>query len=32
MITPTFQIKKEKENADFGVFVLEPLQQLNFPA
>jgi len=27
MITPTFQIKKEKENADFGVFVLEPLQQ-----
>jgi len=27
MITPTFQIKKEKESADFGVFVLEPLQQ-----
>ncbi len=27
MITPTFQIKKEKETADFGVFILEPLQQ-----
>jgi DNA-directed RNA polymerase subunit alpha len=27
MITPTFQIKTEKETADFGVFTLEPLQQ-----
>lgn len=27
MITPTFQFKTEKETADFGVFVLEPLQQ-----
>lgn len=27
MITPTFQIKTEKETADYGVFVLEPLQQ-----
>ncbi len=27
MITPTFQIKTEKETADFGVFVMEPLQQ-----
>ncbi len=27
MITPTFQIKTEKESADFGVFTLEPLQQ-----
>jgi len=27
MITPTFQIKKEKETPDYGVFVLEPLRQ-----
>lgn len=27
MITPTFQIKTEKESADYGVFTLEPLQQ-----
>jgi DNA-directed RNA polymerase alpha subunit len=27
MITPTFQFKIEKETADYGVFVLEPLQQ-----
>ncbi len=27
MITPTFQIKTEKETADYGIFVLEPLQQ-----
>ncbi|HUW24430.1 MAG TPA: DNA-directed RNA polymerase subunit alpha [Patescibacteria group bacterium] len=27
MITPTFQIKTEKESADFGIFTLEPLQQ-----
>lgn len=27
MITPTFQIKKEKETSDYGIFVLEPLQQ-----
>lgn len=26
MIIPTFQLKTEKESADFGVFVLEPLQ------
>lgn len=27
MITPTFQFKVEKETADYGVFVFEPLQQ-----
>ena len=27
MITPTFQIKVEKETPDFGVIILEPLQQ-----
>lgn len=27
MIEPTFQLKAEKETADFGVFILEPLQQ-----
>ncbi|HUV72537.1 MAG TPA: DNA-directed RNA polymerase subunit alpha [Clostridia bacterium] len=27
MIIPTFQIKAEKETADYGVFVFEPLQQ-----
>lgn len=27
MITPTFQVKVEKESKDFGVFTLEPLQQ-----
>lgn len=27
MITPTFQVKVEKETPDFGVIVIEPLQQ-----
>jgi len=27
MITPMFQIKAEKETADYGIFILEPLQQ-----
>ena len=27
MINPLFQIKKEKETADYGKFVIEPLQQ-----
>lgn len=27
MITPTFKIKAEKETADYGVFIFEPLQQ-----
>lgn len=27
MITPTFQLKTEHESANFGVFILEPLQQ-----
>jgi len=27
MITPTFQFKIEKETSDYGMFVLEPLQQ-----
>ena len=27
MIEPIFEVKKEKETADFGLFVIEPLQQ-----
>ncbi len=27
MITPNFQVKTEKEGSEFGVFVIEPLQQ-----
>jgi len=27
MIEPIFEVKKEKETADFGLFIIEPLQQ-----
>lgn len=27
MITPTFQVKAEKQTRDFGLFILEPLEQ-----